>query len=104
MSNNQETHICKYCGAETRQSDDECYAKPKSSIEYYIANLIDILGDEICKKISIEQNNRIINLERQAKAMHQLEIRSAFNEGKITVLNKTNLTSQQYYENIQNND
>ncbi len=25
----QETHICKYCGAETSQSDNECYAKPK---------------------------------------------------------------------------
>jgi hypothetical protein len=25
----QETHICKYCNAETTQSDDECYAKPK---------------------------------------------------------------------------
>ena len=25
----QETHICKYCGAETSQPDDECYAKPK---------------------------------------------------------------------------
>jgi hypothetical protein len=25
----QELHICKYCGAETTQSDDECYAKPK---------------------------------------------------------------------------
>jgi hypothetical protein len=26
----QETHICKYCNAETSQSDDECYAKPKT--------------------------------------------------------------------------
>ena len=26
----QETHICKYCNAETTQSDDECYAKPKT--------------------------------------------------------------------------
>jgi hypothetical protein len=25
----KELHICKYCGAETIQSDDECYAKPK---------------------------------------------------------------------------
>jgi hypothetical protein len=25
----QETHICKYCDAETTQPDDECYAKPK---------------------------------------------------------------------------
>jgi len=25
----QELHICKYCGVETTQPDDECYAKPK---------------------------------------------------------------------------
>lgn len=25
----QEIHICKHCNAETTQSDDECYAKPK---------------------------------------------------------------------------
>jgi len=25
----QELHICKYCGVETTQSDDECYAKTK---------------------------------------------------------------------------
>jgi hypothetical protein len=25
----QEFHICKYCGVETTQPDDECYAKPK---------------------------------------------------------------------------
>ena len=25
----QEKHICKYCKAETTQSDDQCYAKPK---------------------------------------------------------------------------
>jgi len=25
----QESHICKYCDAETTQPDDECYAKPK---------------------------------------------------------------------------
>jgi hypothetical protein len=25
----QESHICKYCDAETTQLDDECYAKPK---------------------------------------------------------------------------
>jgi hypothetical protein len=27
----QELHICKYCGAETTQSDDECYAKPQKT-------------------------------------------------------------------------
>ena len=44
----------------------------QSSIEYYIVNLINILGDEICNKISIEQNNKIVILEKQAKAMHSL--------------------------------
>ncbi|MFY8161980.1 MAG: hypothetical protein ACOVNU_11670 [Candidatus Kapaibacteriota bacterium] len=29
----QETHICKYCKAETTQSDDECYAKPQQTVE-----------------------------------------------------------------------
>ena len=30
MSNTKkETHICKWCGAETTQSDNECYANPK---------------------------------------------------------------------------
>jgi hypothetical protein len=27
----QELHICKYCGAETTQPDDECYAKPQKT-------------------------------------------------------------------------
>ena len=25
----EELHICKYCGVETTQPDEECYAKPK---------------------------------------------------------------------------
>lgn len=46
----------------------------QSSVEYYINNLIDILGDEICNKLTIEQTNRIHFLEKQAKAMHKEEI------------------------------
>ncbi len=26
----QKTHICKYCNAETTQSDEECYARPET--------------------------------------------------------------------------
>jgi deoxycytidylate deaminase len=26
-----ELHICKYCGVETTQPDEECYAKPKQN-------------------------------------------------------------------------
>jgi hypothetical protein len=29
----QEFHACKYCGAETTQPDDECYAKPKQELK-----------------------------------------------------------------------
>ena len=37
----QESHICKYCNAETTQPDDECYAKPKQEtkdIAYWMNN------------------------------------------------------------------
>jgi hypothetical protein len=35
----QETHICKWCKAETWQSDDECYAKPETLEEVELAIL-----------------------------------------------------------------
>ena len=47
----------------------------QSSVEWYINNLIDILGDEICNKLTIEQTNKIHNLSNQAKAMHKEEQR-----------------------------
>jgi len=34
----------------------------QSSVEWYINNLIEILGDEICNKLTIEQINKIHNL------------------------------------------
>ena len=45
----------------------------QSSVEWYINNLIDILGDEICNKLTIEQTNRIHFLGKQAVAMHKQE-------------------------------
>lgn len=53
----------------------------QSSVEYYINNLIDILGDEICNKLTIEQTNRIHFLEKQAKAMHKDEVIDAVGIG-----------------------
>jgi len=47
--------------------------KKENSIEYYINNLIEILGDEICNKLTIEQINKIHNLGNKAVAMHQEE-------------------------------
>ena len=73
MSNKQtqqETHICKWCGAETWQSDDECYAKPKTSVEQFAISLYEngfLQGN----------GNEINNLLEQAKAMHKEEIINA---------------------------
>jgi hypothetical protein len=47
----------------------------QSSVEWYINNLIEILGDEICNKLTIEQINKIHNLGNQAVAMHKEEQR-----------------------------
>ena len=52
----------------------------QSSVEWYINNLIDILGDEICNKLTIEQTNRIHFLGNQAKAMHKEEHRKTYNQ------------------------
>ena len=48
--------------------------KQQSSVEWYINNLIDILGDEICNKLTIEQINKIHNLGNKAVAMHKEEM------------------------------
>ena len=45
----------------------------QSSLDYYITKLTEILGDEIIKQISRDDNERIARLEKQAKAMHKEE-------------------------------
>lgn len=43
----QDLHICKYCGAETDQPDEECYAKPdtiKEAAKKYAENEIKDRG------------------------------------------------------------
>ena len=67
MSNDkQKTHICKWCGAETTQSDNECYARPISSIDYLIKAFQGAYGDKVIDVISIQI--------QQAKAMHKEEV------------------------------
>ena len=43
----------------------------QSSLDYYITKLTEILGPEIIKQISRDDNERIARLERKAKAMHK---------------------------------
>ena len=48
----------------------------ESSVEYYIDKLGNILGDEICNKLTIEQTNKIHFLVKHAKAMHKEEMKN----------------------------
>lgn len=50
----------------------------QSSVDYYITKLTEILGTEIIKQISRDDNERIARLENQAKAMHKAEIIEAW--------------------------
>lgn len=45
----------------------------QSSLDYYITKLTEILGPEIIKQISRDDNERIARLEKQAKEMHKEE-------------------------------
>ena len=40
-------HICKYCGVETNQPDEECYAKPKQEISYSEEEVKEMIIDAI---------------------------------------------------------
>jgi hypothetical protein len=43
----------------------------QSSLDYYITKLTEILGPEIIKQISRDDNERIARLEKRAEAMQQ---------------------------------
>ena len=55
----------------------------QSSLDYYITKLTEILGPEIIKQISRDDNERIARLEKQAKAMHKEEIINAHTIGYV---------------------
>ena len=46
-------------------------------MDYYITKLTEILGPEIIKQISRDDNERIARLEKRTKAMHKVEIVNA---------------------------
>lgn len=59
----QESHICKHCGVETTQSDDECYAKPETLEE----NTKRPLYFELVDKKA--ESNNTIDLDSYAKGV-----------------------------------
>ena len=64
--------------------DRQMSENKQSSLDYYITKLTEILGPEIIKQISMDDNERIARLEKQAKAMHKEEIIDAFWNGDDT--------------------
>ena len=66
----------------------------QSSVDYYITKLTEILGPEIIKQISRDDNERIARLERQAKAMHKTE---HFNTWWHGISENEPITFEQYY-------
>ena len=60
----EELHICKYCGVETTQPDEECYAKPakeRTAVEWL--------------EIQFEEGHSYINeiFEREFKQAKEME-------------------------------
>jgi len=70
----------------------------QSSVEWYINNLIEILGDEICNKLTIEQINKIHNLGNQAVAMHKEEIKEAREDGHTSTYTEYDSDTKLYLE------
>ena len=72
----------------------------QSSLDYYITKLTEILGPEIIKQISRDDNERIARLERQAKEMHKEEIIDAITFGQnnhSVSIPCDKLSAEQYY-------
>ena len=53
----------------------------QSSLDYYITKLTEILGPEIIKQISRDDNERIARLEKQAKEMYIVGKERSYAEG-----------------------
>ena len=73
----QEFHICKYCGVETTQPDDECYAKPQktnsmTAVEWLVQQICgeqtDAWKKEIEKAKEIEKQQIIAAVEWNYKS------------------------------------
>jgi hypothetical protein len=80
----QETHICKWCKAETWQSDDECYAKQETLEEAAEKYTKD--GTKHC----MEKTNVELGFIAGAKWQHQQYVDfSKYNADKITTASTT---------------
>jgi hypothetical protein len=96
----QELHICKYCDAETTQSDDDCYAKPKQE------KLEEAAERHYINCIPSDRHSFIAGAKWQAERMYSeeevkeiLEKRDKHNLGNLTLGSRW-LTVEDWFEQL----
>jgi hypothetical protein len=87
----QELHTCKYCGAETTQPDDECYAKPQQNKVMRIDDINEMADADI------RENER---LEKLAEEVYGKGVVPDYEEGFTDGYNKAKETLEDDVENL----
>jgi hypothetical protein len=92
----QELHICKYCGAETTQPDDECYAKPQKTNNMTAVQWLQEKMKKHFDEFGGLNYSEYWNEEfQQANELFEQQIIDAYIEGYSSNLNAGD--SEQYY-------
>jgi hypothetical protein len=123
MENNT-THICKYCNAETSQPDEQCYANPnntttmnkqQTAVEWLIEQLEEKGELRETPSIRIVQLNidtsDYLDLKRQAREMEKEQIMDAYSKGADDEYNldwnpldrRDSIDCEQYYKETYEN-
>jgi hypothetical protein len=89
----QELHICKYCGVETTQPDDECYAKPKQETNNMTA--VEWLKNELFTEEYMKNN--LFEIFEQALEMEKQQIKYAYAKGHLDGLVEEKF-DEEYYD------
>jgi hypothetical protein len=105
----QESHICKYCNAETTQPDDECYAKPKQETleeaayqarrDYQDEAGKDGMNECIMFDAMKIQKGFELGGKWQAERMYsEEELKLAYNEGQVSIINSTCVRTEEWFK------
>lgn len=95
----QESHICKYCNAETTQPDDECYAKPKQETLEEAAEKRIPTGTHIWELTETRRCDFIAGAKFQAERMYsEEEVKLAYNEGQVSIINTSYIRTEEWFE------
>ena len=82
-------HKCKYCGVETTQPDDECYAKPAKEL-----TAVDWLVENLSNH---DKAIEIVEIIELANKMFEQQITNAYQKGFTRERGNRNEDAKQYY-------